>query len=83
MLKPLLKTLPRALGGGGVNHDEGVVRQFMDANIADDDVVDAMLLELLSSSDEEEKEKHGGSMPGKVPNKKRDFQGAHNKLIED
>ena len=53
-------------------NDDDVIRQFVEANEADDDAVDAMLFELFSSSDEEEGTRHQGSAPGRALNKKRD-----------
>ena len=39
---------------------------------------------LLDQPDgDEEKRKHGGSVPGKAPNKKRDFAGAYNRLVKN
>ena len=49
--------------------------------IADDEAVALIIEDLLTSSDEEEKT--GGSLPGRAPNKERDFIGAHAKLMRD
>ena len=49
----------------------------------EDDAVEAMLQEYLSSSSEEEVLQWGGSRKGKAPNKERDFARAHQKLVGD
>ena len=41
------------------------------------------LLDQSDGDEDEEKRKHGGSVRGKAPNKKRDFEGAYDRLVKN
>jgi hypothetical protein len=61
--------------------DTDIMREEMEA----DDMVNAILMELLSSLEEEDEDGNqwGGSKPGCAPNKCRDFGGAYARLVKD
>ena len=47
----------------------------------DDDVFDSAILLLMQEKSDGRKSKRGGSKLGRLPNKKRDFLGAHSRMI--
>ena len=47
----------------------------------DDDIFDSAILLLMQEKSNGRKSKRGGSKIGRLPNKKRDFLGAHNRMI--
>jgi hypothetical protein len=64
--------------------DEEEYRTILQNELDEDEIVERMIQELMSSSDEEEEEgKWGGSREGRAPNKLRDFAGAYAKIVKD
>ena len=64
------------------NEDTASMREELEAN----DMLNAVVMELLSSSEEEKEEeenKWGGSRKGRTPNKERDFAEAYARLVKD
>jgi hypothetical protein len=67
--------------------EEFLMQELGDEGEDEQDMLGVMLAavamaEVNDSDDEEEIPKWGGSLPGKAPNKNRDFKGAHDRLVK-
>ena len=67
--------------GSSTSSSDSTVEELLQELLDDDDAKVAMVLDSSSDEAEEEPRQHDGSLPGKAPNKKRDFVAAHAKLM--